>query len=104
MIGAGRAVLVGGVMLTLAACGAGRLQNACIDSGRAGANPALCGCVQAVADRELDPGERRLAASFYDNPQRAQDIRQSDRPADRRFWDRYTAFAEEVERSCVRLR
>lgn len=104
MIGAGRAVLVGGVMLTLAACGAGRLQNACIDSGRAGANPALCGCVQAVADRELDRGERRLAASFYDNPQRAQDIRQSDRPADRRFWDRYTAFAEEVERSCARLR
>ncbi|RBI86622.1 arginine transporter [Rhodosalinus halophilus] len=104
MTGAGRAVLAAGLMLTLAACGGGRLESSCLASGRAAANPAVCGCIQAVADRELSRADQRLAASFYANPQRAQDIRQSDNPSREAFWSRYRAFGEAVERSCGRYR
>jgi hypothetical protein len=104
MIGAGRGLLAATALAVLAGCGGGRLESTCLASGRAAANPAMCGCVQAVADRELSRSDQRLAASFYADPQRAQDIRQSDNPAHRAFWTRYRAFGDQVERRCTRYR
>lgn len=104
MIRAGRWLFAVAALALLASCGGGRLESNCLGSGRAAANPAVCGCVQAVADRELDRSDQRLAASFYADPQRAQDIRQSDNPVHRAFWTRYRAFGDQVERSCARYR
>ena len=100
-----RAALLGGVFLALAACGApGRIEGACLASGRPGATPGMCGCVQSVANRMLDRSEQRLAARFFPDPHRAQEIRQSDTAAHDAFWARYRDFGEAVERSCARYR
>ena len=40
----------------------------------------VCGCVQSAANRELNAADQRLAASFFADPPKAQDIRQSDNP------------------------
>jgi hypothetical protein len=104
MSGSGRRLFALAALAVLAGCGGGRIESTCLASGRAAANPALCGCIQSVADRELSRSDQRLAASFYANPQRAQDIRQSDNPTHRAFWDRYRAFGDRVERSCARYR
>ncbi|MFP4043721.1 MAG: arginine transporter [Rhodosalinus sp.] len=104
MILAGRGLFAVAALAALAGCGGGRIESTCLGSGRASASPALCGCIQAVADRELDRADQRIAASFYANPQRAQDIRQSGNPAHRTFWTRYRAFGDQVERSCARYR
>ncbi|PQO23630.1 hypothetical protein C2I36_06640 [Rhodobacteraceae bacterium WD3A24] len=75
---------------------AGPIESACLRSER-GADRALCGCIQSVADRTLARSEQRQAARFFRDPQRAQDVRMSDRD----FWARYTAFGSAAERSCA---
>ncbi|MEM6408089.1 MAG: hypothetical protein AAF700_06680 [Pseudomonadota bacterium] len=57
-----------------------------------------------MADRHLSDRDQRLAASFFSNPQRAQDIRQSDRRADEAFWGRYKVFIASSERYCAAIR
>lgn len=100
----------------LASCGGGRdrlssggavmrfstgpLASACIQSDRKARNPAVCGCLQTVANLHLDRGEQRQAAKFFDDPHRAQEIRQSDKRHHEVFWRKYKAFGENVERSC----
>src|SRR6056297_392518 len=60
----------------------GPINKACMASGRASGNSALCGCIQAVADRTLAPGQQSRAVRFYADPHLAQEIRQSDRAPD----------------------
>ena len=79
---------------------AGPLANACLASDRSARSRALCGCIQAVANRTLTASEQRRAVGFYTNPQQAQTIRQSDRAADEHFWDAYSAYAEQAEQIC----
>jgi hypothetical protein len=76
------------------------IKRACIDSGRTGANYALCGCIQGVANQTLSRAEQRKAASFFENPHRAQEVRQSDRNADERFWTRYRQFGSVAQNAC----
>ena len=76
------------------------IERACLGSDRSGGNRALCGCIQDAADMTLSGQDQRLAASFFANPDRAQQIRQSDRRSDEVFWRRYRAFGETAEAFC----
>ena len=82
----------------------GPISAACNRSDRRGSNPRICGCAQTMADRNLSNSDQRLAASFFSEPQRAQDIRQSDRASNEAFWDRYKVFIADSERYCAAIR
>ncbi|ETX27167.1 hypothetical protein [Roseivivax isoporae] len=103
--------------LALAACGGGErvtrgyvapgpsfangpIKNACLGSDRSARNPRLCGCIQSVADSSLSNSEQRLAVTFFKDPHRAQEIRQSDRPNHERMWTNYKAFTNRAEQIC----
>ena len=92
-----------GALWALGGCGggvSGEIGRACMAGGRSAANPDLCSCVQGVANQSLGASDQRRAASFFADPQSAQQIRQSDRPGDEAFWDRYRAFADRAEAIC----
>ncbi len=109
-----RQVILLGLVLVLVGCGgrpapervsvtrlaSGPINAACLGSDRRARSRELCGCIQAVANTRLSRSDQRLAASFYQDPQKAQDIRQSDRASDESFWQRYRAYAESAERIC----
>lgn len=82
----------------------GPIQSACARSGRKDANRRLCGCVQAAANETLSSSDQSLAISFYTNPQRGQDVRQSDRASNEAFWTRYKLYVARAERYCAPLR
>ncbi|MDV4145248.1 MULTISPECIES: hypothetical protein [Shimia] len=82
---------------------AGTLRRACLKSDRSAASRRMCRCMQQVADRALPRGDQRLAASFFDDPHRAQEIRQSDRLSHERFWKRYKEFSATFAASCGHL-
>lgn len=91
--------------LTLAACGGGGrvtgdIGQACVDAGRRDASPALCTCVQQVADQTLSNRDQARAVAFFEEPQLAQDTRQSDNASDRAFWTRYRAFTDLATEIC----
>lgn len=90
-------------LLALAACGggvSGEIGQACMSGGRSAANAALCSCVQQAANQSLSGADQRRAATFFEEPQLAQDTRQSDRPQDEAFWLRYRAFSERATAMC----
>ncbi len=93
--------LIFGAMLGILAvpAHASTIKNACLSAERRG-DYGLCACIQAAADRTLSKRDQRLAASFFRDPDRAQEIRRSDRPAHEVFWDRYRAFGEMAEAFC----
>jgi len=76
------------------------IERACVGSDRVGSDTRLCRCIQQVADQLLTARDQRLAASFFRDPHRAQEIRMSDSARDDRFWDRYQRFGALAERSC----
>lgn len=78
----------------------GPISRACMASDRKARSRQLCGCIQAVADLTLSKRDQSLAASFYQNPQRAQDIRQSDNAGHERFWLKYKDYAQTSEAIC----
>ena len=79
---------------------AGPIGRACLASARKQKTPELCGCIQRAADEALTRSEQRKAARFFRDPHRAQEVRQSDNPANERFWDRYTAFGARAVEMC----
>lgn len=102
------------LILTLAACGssrqqstprsiapasvpysAGPIQSACLRADRRNASQRLCGCVQAVANRDLTRREQSRAVSFFDDPQKAQDARGGSA-----FWKKYRAFSNRAAQVC----
>lgn len=112
-----KSVLPLGLVLGLAACGgpghlgggagsggkpfaSGPISDACLRSDRRARSPVLCGCIQAVANQTLSSADQRRAVTFYSDPHSAQVVRTSDRRADRRFWEVYTAYADRAERVC----
>lgn len=80
---------------------AGPVENACVRSDRSQASSALCRCVDSVAQQTLTRSEQRRAASFFRNPDLAQEVRMSKREADNVFWARYRAFGEAAEQYCA---
>lgn len=100
-----RHILLIGALASTAACGgggrvSGDIAQACVDSGRRDASPALCTCVQQVADQTLSNREQSRAVAFFADPQLAQDARQSDNARDRAFWTRYRAFTDLATQIC----
>ncbi|MAC80144.1 MAG: hypothetical protein CML66_18995 [Rhodobacteraceae bacterium] len=79
---------------------AGPINRACMDSGRRGASSALCSCLDRVSKDTLTRSDRRKAARFFADPQKAQDMRQSDRPKDEAFWKRYQHFTDKAADMC----
>jgi hypothetical protein len=67
------------------------IQKACLSAPR-DVNPRLCACIQAAANRTLTRRDQKLAASFFDDPDKAEEIRMSDRENHEAFWRRYKAF------------
>lgn len=88
------------VLLTTPLAMAGPIDSACVRSERGARQPALCGCVQRVADQMLTRSDQRLAASFFRDPHKAQVVRMSKRDSDNAFWSRYKAFAGAAESYC----
>ncbi|SLN67275.1 hypothetical protein AQS8620_03138 [Aquimixticola soesokkakensis] len=94
-------VLVSGIGFSpIATAEAGAIERACMSSGRSKASNALCGCIQRVADQHLTNSDQRMAAKFFRNPQKAQDIRQSDRSSHETFWRKYKVFGTAAQNSC----
>ncbi len=87
-------------LVSMSGAQAEQIERACLSSDRNGANRALCGCIQDVADLTLTAPDQKLASSFFKNPQKAQDIRQSSRRAHERFWERYKEFGEAAKEFC----
>ncbi|MCT8161509.1 hypothetical protein [Pseudoruegeria sp. SHC-113] len=79
---------------------AGTIERACLKSDRKSASRALCGCIQDVADLTLTRQDQKLAASFFKDPHRAQEIRQSDSRSHENFWQRYKSFGATAETYC----
>ncbi|QBY01081.1 hypothetical protein E2K80_10365 [Rhodophyticola sp. CCM32] len=82
------------------AVSANAIERACNQSNRQAASRQLCGCIGLVADMTLSGTDQRQAARFFSDPQRAQDIRMSDRASDEAFWTRYRSFGETAEAMC----
>ncbi len=114
-------VIILGMVLLLAACGGGNrdkgkrssgsttrastvaygpISRACLDSDRKARSRQLCGCIQAAADQTLSGGQQLKAVKFYSDPHLAQEIRQSDRESDERFWKAYKAYGEKAKQLC----
>lgn len=93
-------VVAAALLVTTQVANAGAIERACISSGRSAANRAVCGCIQQVADMTLSNSEQRMAAKFFKDPQKAQDIRQSDRAGHEKFWLRYKAFGSTAAQYC----
>lgn len=78
----------------------GPIAQACMRAGRKQSSRSKCGCVQAVANRSLSRAEQQRGASFFANPQRAQDTRQSDNPASERLWRNWKDFGVSAAKQC----
>jgi hypothetical protein len=98
------AITIYAVVLSLAApaqAGLGALDRACRKSNRPSATPEMCRCIQRVANDSLTRSERRKAAKFFKDPQRAQNMRQSDRSSDKIMWKKYKVFGQRAREICV---
>lgn len=79
---------------------ANQIERACMNSDRSGGNRAVCGCIQDAANLTLTSKDQRLAATFFKDPDRAQEIRQSKRNSHETFWKRYKNFGQTAELFC----
>ncbi len=77
------------------------IRKACLKAARPAATAQLCRCIQQVADKRLKRKDQKLAASFFKDPHKAQEIRQSDNSNHEAFWTRYKAFGAAAEESCA---
>lgn len=71
-----------------------------MQSNRDAKSPALCSCIQQAANLTLTPRDQKMAATFYRDPSKAQDIRQSDRRSHAVFWQRYKKYLETAQAFC----
>lgn len=83
-----------------AAVQAGAIERACMRSDRKAASRSLCRCIQKAARGTLSSSDQRLAASFFKDPDKSQEIRQSDRGSHEVFWKRYKEFGDRAREMC----
>ena len=96
-------------ILAIAACAlmgagpasAGPVESACLKSGSSAANPALCVCIQQVADMTLSSSDQKMAARLIKDPDKAQEIRASDNDRHEAFWLRYKNVGATAESFCA---
>ena len=80
---------------------AGPIQSACNRSDRQAASRSLCDCIDKVADMTLRGSDQKRVASFFKDPDKAQEIKMSKRDSDDAFWDRYQVFTTQAEAYCA---
>lgn len=88
------------VMIWAGAAHAGPISSACNQSPRTASTPALCSCIQQVADQTLRGTDQRRVATFFRDPDKAQAAFLSQKSVDDAFWERYKQFGEMAEASC----
>ncbi|MEJ6393972.1 hypothetical protein V8J82_11935 [Gymnodinialimonas sp. 2305UL16-5] len=86
------------VLPTMASANA--IERAC-NASDGGSSRALCSCIGGVADATLSRGQIREGARWFDDPQRAQDVRQSDRRRDEEMWQAWRQFSTLAEQRCT---
>lgn len=96
------AFLTSAVFLAAGPVMAGQIEQACLKSERSKGQRALCGCIQNVADMTLTARDQKLAATFFQDPHRAQEVRQSNSRRHEAFWDRYKNFGLAAQNYCGR--
>jgi len=79
---------------------AGSISRACVKSDRKAANRRLCNCIERAARKTLSSSDQRLAATFFNDPHKSQEIRQSDRSSHEKFWLRYKKFGVQAQQMC----
>jgi len=79
---------------------ANAIRKACIKSDRP-ASRQLCSCIQNVADITLSRSDQQRGAKYFDDPHALQEVRQSDRPSNERFWERWKAFGAAAASYCA---
>lgn len=94
------AVAFTGPTLAPAPVSAGVIERACIASDRKASNRSLCGCIQQAADMTLKNREQRKAAKFFEDPHKAQELRQADGRGNEAFWKRYKNFGQTAAQHC----
>lgn len=82
-----------------ATANANPIERACMSSDRNGSR-ALCSCIGVAADATLNRNQMREGARWFDDPQRAQDVRQSDRATDEQMWAAWRTFSTLAEQRC----
>ena len=91
------------VMVTVSqGLAAGIVERACLASSRKAVNRSVCDCIQQAADLTLSGSDQRMASGFFRDPDKAQEIRQSDRRAHEAFWQRYKQFGATAQAYCNR--
>ncbi|PWK60921.1 hypothetical protein [Roseicyclus mahoneyensis] len=101
-----RFLIVPALALALAAAvapvpaNANPIERACQQSNRSAATPALCDCIGRAAQQTLTNRQMRDGARFFQDPQRAQDVRQSDRRTDEELWRAWRNFGQTAEALC----
>ena len=88
------------IFLSVSNSYASNIERACIASDRQAANRPLCRCIQEVANLTLSPADQKLAAKFFDDPHRAQTVRQSNNRRHEKFWERYKTFGTSAQEFC----
>ncbi|MEP5732017.1 MAG: hypothetical protein ABJL67_21885 [Sulfitobacter sp.] len=78
----------------------GPIQSACRAQGRKAASTARCGCIQAVANQELSSAQQRRGASYFKDPGKLQEVRQSDVASNERFWLAWKAYSQRAASLC----
>lgn len=86
--------------VTTARSASGPIGTACLIHNRRLASQQRCGCVQAAADLTLSQSEQQRGVRFFSEPDLLQQIRQSDAPANERFWASWKAFSQTAEDLC----
>ena len=94
------AIVVAAILPVMAM--AGPIESACNRSDRQAANRSLCDCIGQVADMTLRGGDQKRVASFFKDPDRAQDVKMSRRDGDDAFWERYKVFGAKAEAYCAK--
>ena len=78
----------------------GPIQKACQQANRKSASRARCGCIQAVANRELSNTDQRRGAAMFSDPHKLQEVRQSDNASNERFWKVWKAYGNKASGLC----
>ncbi|MGC1503793.1 MAG: hypothetical protein WA782_06580 [Sulfitobacter sp.] len=80
----------------------GPIQKACQAQGRKAASRARCGCVQAVANRELSAADQRRGMKYFKDPHALQQVRQNQdgNAGNKRFWAAWKAYGERAAQVC----
>lgn len=86
-------------LLVPTALHANPIQRACMAADRA-VSQALCSCIGDAADSTLTQSQMREGARWFNDPQRAQDTRQSDRASDEAMWQAWRTFSSLAQQRC----